>query len=66
MSVYVRIGLRYLAGYLALHGILSQDLADTLAGDPDIVAAVETLAGFAVAAGTELYYRAAKKYGWPT
>jgi hypothetical protein len=66
VSVYIRIALRYLAGYLVLHGVLSQDVADTLAGDPDVAAAAEALVGFAIAAGTEWYYRAAVKYGWPT
>ena len=66
MSVYVRIFLRYAAGFLIAKGILSQDLGDALAGDPDIIAAAETLAGFGVAVATEWYYRAAKKFGWPT
>lgn len=66
MSVWIRIALRYAAGALVARGLIAQDVGDVLAGDPDVLAALETLAGLAIAAGTEFYYRLAKQYGWPT
>jgi hypothetical protein len=66
MGPYVRILLRYVAGYFVIKGILSQDLADTLAGDPEIVALIETAVGFAIGAAVEGAYVMAKRLGWRT
>lgn len=66
MTPYIRIGLRYVAGYLVLRGILSQDLADTLAGDPEVLALFELGAGFAIGAAVEGWYAFAKRMGWAT
>lgn len=66
MSVYIRILLRYAVGALVIKGVLSADLGDLIAGDPNIVAFVEIAVGAVVAAIVERYYVLAKKHGWPT
>ena len=66
MSVWIRIALRYAAGALVARGLIAQDVGDVLAGDPDVLAALEMLAGLAIGAGIEFYYRLAQQYGWPT
>ena len=66
MSAYIRIALRYAVGFLIAKGLLSADLGDLIAGDPNIVAFIEVTAGAAIAAGVERYYVLAKRYGWPT
>lgn len=57
-----RIALRYLAGYLVLKGILPQDLADTIAADPELAA----LVGGAIMVAVESFYAVAKRMGWKT
>lgn len=57
-----RIILRYAAGALAMHGYLSATDSASIAGDADLQLIVAT----ALVAGVELYYRLAKRYGWPT
>lgn len=64
LAVFVRIGLRYSAGALAAHGLLSHDMADMLAGDPDIGMVGELLAAAAVGAASEFWYFLAHKFGW--
>lgn len=66
MSVYIRILLRYAVGFLVAKGLLAIDLGDALAGDPNVIAFIETGVGVAVAAVIERYYVLAKRYGWPT
>lgn len=62
MSPAVRIALRYLAGYLVLKWAVPQDVADMIANDPEVAAAV----GVLIAACVEGAYGLAKKYGWAT
>lgn len=64
MSVFIRIGLRYLAGLLVGYGLLSQDISDMLSNDPDIVAAVEIAVGAAIGGVAELWYYLARRFGW--
>lgn len=58
----LRIVLRYLAGYLVLKGIVPQDIADMIAQDPELAAAI----GIAIGALVEGAYGLAKKWGWRT
>lgn len=62
MSVYIRIALRYIAGYLALVGLLPEDLAHMVANDPELASVI----GLALAASVEAIYRLAKRLGWST
>ncbi|ACI92732.1 conserved hypothetical protein [Afipia carboxidovorans OM5] len=57
-----RILLRYVVGYLVIRALIPQDIADQIANDPDIAAAI----GFAIAAVVEGFYALAKKRGWRT
>jgi hypothetical protein len=59
---YVRIALRYLAGYLVLKGILPQDIATMIEQDPELAGAVGAL----IAIGVEGVYAFAKRMGWRT
>lgn len=61
-----RILLRYGAGMLAAVGVLSDDVAATLAVDPDVLGIVSTILGLAMAAASEGWYALAKRFGWKT
>lgn len=52
-----RILVRYIVGI-----VVGPDLANTLAGDPDII----TVVAVAIGAGVEALYALAKKYDWAT
>lgn len=60
IAPYIRIGLRYVSGYLVFKAILPPDIADMLANDPEVVAAI----GFVIAGGVEWAYALAKRFGW--
>ena len=66
MDVVIRIGLRYLAGFLIAKGFLMPDLGDALQKDPEVLAALQVVAGLAVGAISEGWYWLAKKLGWRT
>lgn len=57
-----RILLRYVVGYLVIRSLIPQDIADQIANDPDIAAAL----GIALAAIVEGFYALAKRKGWRT
>lgn len=59
---YVRVGLRYLAGYLVLKGIIPDDVAALIEEDPEL----SVLIGGVIAAGVEWLYAKAQKLGWRT
>lgn len=59
---YVRIGLRYLSGYLVLKGILPQEISTTIETDPELAGAVGAL----IAVVVEGAYAFAKRMGWRT
>jgi hypothetical protein len=52
-----RIMIRYGAG-----AVIGADMADVLAGDPDVI----TVAAAAIGAGVEAVYALAKRRGWAT
>lgn len=54
----IRIGLRYLSGFLIAKGWLGAEY--DLSADPDVVLAV----GIAIGAATEVAYVLARKLGW--
>jgi hypothetical protein len=62
IAPFARILLRYGAGYLVLKAVIPQSLADQIANDPDMAAAV----GFILMAGVEGCYALAKHHGWRT
>lgn len=62
MEVYIRIALRYLAGYLVLKGILPEELANAIANDPELAVAI----GVAIGVVVEGAYALARKLGWKT
>ena len=56
----IRIGLRYISGYLVFKAIIPPDIADMLANDPEVVAVI----GAAIAGTVEFFYILAKRLGW--
>lgn len=58
----VRIIMRYIAGALVAVGAVSQETADVLMVDPDLM----WMLGLAVGVVTETFYSWAKKRGWAT
>lgn len=65
-GAFARIALRYVAGFLVARGLVSAYDGDFLASDPDVMMMAELGLGFAVGAAVELWYRFAKRMGWPT
>ena len=59
----IRILLRYLSGVLIAKGIFA-DGDTSLLEAPELVNGLEMIAGMAIAAGTEYWYKLADKRGW--
>lgn len=62
----IRIFLRYGVGALVMWGLVTAAMGDKIANDPDVAAAIEIGLGLAIAAATEAYYWAAKRWGYAT
>lgn len=60
MTVAIRIGLRYVAGYLVFKGIIPTELADAIANDPEVAIAI----GGALTLAVEGAYQLARRFGW--
>jgi hypothetical protein len=65
-AALARIFLRYLSMALIMWGWLSPADAKVITSDPDLAMMLEMAAGVAIMAGTELWYWAAKRFGWAT
>jgi len=63
-GIFIRILLRYAAGALVAKGLLSVEDGASFATDPDLMQLLEVGAGLAIGAATELWYAAARKFGW--
>lgn len=63
MAPLIRIGLRYLAGYLIARGWLAQDDAG-LFDDPDLVTAISFGGAALCALASEAWYAFSRKMGW--
>ena len=59
-----RILLRVAAGALISKGYFAPEDANAITSDPDLVWVVEMALGGAVWGVTELWYSAARKFGW--
>ena len=66
MSALIRIGLRYGAGLLIMHGYLRPEDGAMISDDPELIAAMEIGLGMVAAVAAELWYWAAKRLGWRT
>lgn len=64
MGVFVRIALRYGAGFLVARGLLMEGDGNMLASDPQIAAALELAAGAVLGAVSEAWYALALRFGW--
>lgn len=60
--VYLRLALRYVAGYLVLKGILPQEIATAIEQDPELAGAIGALITVCV----EGAYALARRMGWRT
>jgi hypothetical protein len=65
-AAIARILLRYLAPVLVMWGLLGPADRQMFATDPDLAGLIEIGIGLAIMAGTELWYWAAKRFGWAT
>jgi len=65
-AAIARILLRYLAMALVMWGWLRPADAAVVQADSDLRMIVEIGLGLAIAIGTELWYWAAKRFGWST
>lgn len=65
MGVFVRIILRVIAGILIGWG-LPDDWAREIVSDPGVIVTAEAVVGAIVWGLTEIYYMAARRFGWPT
>lgn len=66
MTVWARILMRYLSGFLISAGIMLPADAAAIIGDPEIVNGVAIAIGAIAAAATEYAYALAKRFGWAT
>lgn len=60
--VYIRLALRYVAGYLVIKGVLPQEIATAIEQDPELAGAVGAL----IAVAVEGAYALARRWGWRT
>jgi hypothetical protein len=60
IAPYIRIGLRYIAGYLVFKSVLPPEIGNMLASDPALVAMI----GGVIAVAVEWAYALARKWGW--
>jgi hypothetical protein len=65
MAPFIRIGLRYLGGYLAARGWLAQGDSGMF-DDPELVAAISYAGAALCALAGEGWYWLAKRMGWAT
>lgn len=63
-SVVARIALRYVAAALVAKGVFTSADGTMLATDADLLNLFEIGLGVAVGGATELWYWAARKFGW--
>ncbi len=59
-----RIALFILSGFLTARGLPTD--VSMIFSEPSVVLAVETVVGAGLAAGTFLFWRLAKRFGWRT
>jgi hypothetical protein len=64
MSVFVRIFLRWAAGFLIAKGIFSESDANLITSDPELAAMLEMGLGAALGALAEGWYALARRLGW--
>lgn len=64
MAVFIRIVLRYGAGFLVARGMLAESDGNMLASDPQVAAALEVAVGAALGAISEAWYALALRFGW--
>ncbi len=61
-----RILLRVVVGILVGKAIFSAEDGNALSSDPEIAALIEMGLAFVIGAANELWYWAAKRFGWTT
>lgn len=66
IALAVRIFLRYLAGYLVLHGFISDGDGSMLASDPDVAVVLEMALGAGIGLSVEAWTMFARRMGWAT
>lgn len=65
-GAFARILMRVIAGALLYKGYIAASDAEYFGGDPELAMVAEMALGGLVWAAAELWYRLAKRMGWPT
>lgn len=66
MTVWVRIALYLIAGWLFSSGYISDEVKRMITDDPEVAAGVQVAVSAVVAGGSVLWWRIAKRFGWST
>ncbi|MAU21104.1 MAG: hypothetical protein CMH13_11295 [Martelella sp.] len=66
MTVYVRILLYIVAGWMLSSGLINKEVERIITTDPVIATGVQALLGSAVALATGYWWKLAKRFGWKT
>ena len=65
-SLITRIALRYLIGMLVAWALISSEVGEEFARDPEIQMAIEGAIGAVMVAVVEFWTHFARKWGWKT
>lgn len=66
MSVWIRIALYLVAGWLYGKGFIGEEVKDLMTTDPAMAASIEAAIAMLIAAIPMVWWRLAKRFGWAT
>lgn len=66
MSVWIRIALYLVAGWLYGKGYIGEEVRDLITTDPAMAASIEAAIAMMFAAIPMVWWRLAKRFGWAT
>lgn len=66
MTVWIRIFMYIVAGWLMSSGLINEEVRQLLTTDPDVAAAIQVALAAVLAAANVIWWRLAKRFGWKT
>jgi hypothetical protein len=66
MTVWIRIGLYILAGWLASSGLIGDEVKGIITTDPAVADSINLAVSAVIACGSVLWWKLAKRMGWKT
>ncbi|TCL70662.1 hypothetical protein [Rhizobium sp. BK251] len=66
MTVWIRIALYIFAGWLASSGIIGDEVKGIITTDPTVADTINLAVSAAIASGSVLWWKLAKRMGWKT